>query len=94
MSRRTFAEHVGQVVEREADDERALNELYALHAVGWIAAVAARRPRRSRQQALPFVVPERVGADAREARELPWAERRAAIPHDYRFLTSSESPVL
>jgi hypothetical protein len=87
-----FGQHLGQIRQRESDDQRALYQLHTRDRRRWIPAIAGRRAPRVRQQSETLVVAQRVGADARLAREVAGAEQ--SIAHFTRFETTVESPVL
>jgi hypothetical protein len=64
--------------------------LYAPDRFGWIEAVAAVAASGDPEHAFALVVPQRIGADARQAREFRRAENRTPFEGD-RHLARSRS---
>lgn len=64
------AQNLRKLTEREAELKRSLRELNAIDCGRREYAVSPTCPRRKRQNADPFVVAERIGADTRKAGKL------------------------
>jgi hypothetical protein len=86
-----LAQHSGELVERESDEERAANEENARQSLPRIAAVSSRGPRRRSEQTLALVVTKGVGAHPGALRQLARTESARFDVH--LFPTSIESPV-
>lgn len=76
MSAIPGAEQSRQLVEREADGERTLDQENAIERVGGMGAVAVGEAPRFSQNPFALVVAERVGADPRSPGDLPRSKPR------------------
>ena len=85
-----LAENRRQFLERESDDQRALNEADPFDGRWRIASIARIRARGAGQQSEPLVVPKRVGADASRCGQRTRADPRLS---QWRGRTSALSPV-
>ena len=63
-----------QIVKREANRQRPPHQSYASDRFGWIEAIPALAASRNAEHTLALVVPQRIGADARQPREFRRAE--------------------
>src|SRR4051812_24430932 len=64
----SFVQEPGQLRDRDAERERAPDELHAVPRGSRIRAVSVRRARRQRQEPLSLVVAKRIGADSGPSR--------------------------
>jgi hypothetical protein len=90
--RTTFIPHredVFQIVERESDDEGALNQEHSLDGRRRVLAISRCRTCDSRKESLALVVSERIGADPCRVRDISGPHQRAG----HRVRTVVESPV-
>jgi hypothetical protein len=85
MSAVPGAEQSRQLVERETDGERALDQQNAIERVGRVGAVTVGEAPRFSENSLALVVAERVGADARSSGDLPRSKprRRPCFRHGW-----------
>ena len=58
-----------QIVKREANRQRPPHQSYAPDRFGWVEAITAFAASRNPEHPLALVVPQRIGADARQPRE-------------------------
>jgi hypothetical protein len=76
MSAIPGAEQSRQLVERETDGERALDQENAIERVGRVGAIAVGEAPGFSENPLALVVAERIGADPRSAGDLPRSKPR------------------
>ena len=77
----SFIQEQGQLRDRDAEGERAPDELHAVPRGNRIRPVSVRRARRRLQQSLSLVVAKRVGADSGPCRERSSSQRTSALIH-------------